>query len=485
MSSEGLELNTNINVKKIEHQLNKTDKSINSSVSKLSTGSQQSGNIKNLASIGKSSKTLSEINSLEKIYANISVGTDLLKIANKSLDDIKNILFRSKELTVQAASDSYSSSDRSAMNGELTQLLSQIDTIVSTTQYNDQKLLDGTFTDKKFTTNLNTIDADKLNVSIESASVSELFNYTPPSFANGDFSNGTENWTVVEDQIKFGQNGTLGATSVAGFQTPIDSSPTASTGGNVSRGDDYAPSSATYSSSLVNESLRLVSNMTTAQGGDIVHGPYVVSNESTFIEAGRSVSFKWRAQGGSDAYDVYAYVVDTSSGLTFELLNETGSGTTDTGWQNRTVPITTSGNYKFVFSSGTFDETFGQAAGASLYIDDILVTGTSTSLEDYSDVASILTRAKANSTNSAVEAALEKVSLLSTKIGAYENRLSRALDSAMSQQSLKKEALSKVSDTDYANESASLLKSQILREAGLNILDEAKLTPEIVLKLLE
>ena len=55
----------------------------------------------------------------------------------------------------------------------------------------------------------------------------------------------------------------------------------------------------------------------------------------------------------------------------------------------------------------------------------------------------------------------------------------------MSQQSLKKEALSKVSDTDYANESASLLKSQILREAGLNILDEAKLTPEIVLKLLE
>ena len=149
------------------------------------------------------------------------------------------------------------------------------------------------------------------------------------------------------------------------------------------------------------------------------------------------------------------------------------------------MPITTSGNYKFVFSSGTFDETFGQAAGASLYIDDILVTGTSTSLEDYSDVASILTRAKANSANSAVEAALEKVSLLSTKIGAYENRLSRALDSAMSQQSLKKEALSKVSDTDYANESASLLKSQILREAGLNILDEAKLTPEIVLKLLE
>ena len=120
-----------------------------------------------------------------------------------------------------------------------------------------------------------------------------------------------------------------------------------------------------------------------------------------------------------------------------------------------------------------------------MYIDDILVTGTSTSLEDYSDVASILTRAKANSANSAVEAALEKVSLLSTKIGAYENRLSRALDSAMSQQSLKKEALSKVSDTDYANESASLLKSQILREAGLNILDEAKLTPEIVLKLLE
>ena len=59
----------------------------------------------------------------------------------------------------------------------------------------------------------------------------------------------------------------------------------------------------------------------------------------------------------------------TSTGNTIELLNETGVGNSDTGIIN--VNRVTSGNYKFVFVSGTFDETFGTVAGASLYVDNV------------------------------------------------------------------------------------------------------------------
>ena len=480
-----LELNTNVNAKKIENQIKKTDRSINSSIEKLSTGKNTVGKDKNLASIGQASKTISQVNALEALHKNIIGGVSLLDTANDSLSDIKNILFKMKELSVKAASASYSGTDRTLLNTENSLLLEQIDTIVSSTRYNNQKLIDGTFIDKKVMTNVNSSLNDALTISISSATVTELFDFTPPTFANGDFSNGTENWTVVNGQIKFGQNGTLGETSVAGFQTPIDSSPVANTGNQVSRGDDFAPNSATYNSEIVNESLRLFSDMTTQQGGDIVHGPYVVSNESTYIEAGRSVSFKWRAQGGSDAFDVYAYVVNVDNGQTIELLNETGSGTTDSGWQTRTISIDSSGNYKFVFSSGTFDETFGQAAGASLYIDDIVVTGTPTVLNNYDDVASLLTQTKANSTNTAVDAAIEKVNVIMSNVGSYRNRLQHALDVNLSEAGLQQSTLSKITDTNYAAEASSLLKSQIIRQAGMDILNKAKLNPEIVLKLLE
>ena len=159
-----LELNTNVNAKKIENQIKKTDRSINSSVEKLSTGKNTVGKDKNLASIGQASKTISQVNALEALHKNIVGGVSLLDTANDSLSDIKNILFKMKELSVKAASASYSGTDRTLLNTENSLLLEQIDTIVSSTRYNNQKLIDGTFTDKKVVTNVNSSLNDALTL---------------------------------------------------------------------------------------------------------------------------------------------------------------------------------------------------------------------------------------------------------------------------------------------------------------------------------
>ena len=115
---------------------------------------------------------------------------------------------------------------------------------------------------------------------------------------------------------------------------------------------------------------RLFSNMV-IPNGDVVHGPYLISDNSVSLTVGDDVEFDFRAMGGGDAYDVYAYLLETSTGNTIELLNETGVGNSDTGIINVSNRVTTSGNYKFVFVSGTFDETFGTVAGASLYVDNV------------------------------------------------------------------------------------------------------------------
>ncbi|MGD9623742.1 MAG: DUF4347 domain-containing protein [Arcobacter sp.] len=208
------------------------------------------------------------------------------------------------------------------------------------------------------------------------------------TFTNGNFTDTTatqtgtvvdiSGWTVYLQQLMLGQNGVAGTSTIDGWATPIDSTPTPSNPNNpsqVSRGDDYTPSGAVYSYAFEDGGLRLYSSgMTTAAGGDIVHGPYVVSDSTVTLSSGDSVSFDWKAQGGSDAYDIYAYLLNVDTGSTIQLLNQTGVGTSSTAWATKTTNINTAGTYKFVFVSGTFDETFGQAAGASLYIDNIVVT---------------------------------------------------------------------------------------------------------------
>ena len=203
------------------------------------------------------------------------------------------------------------------------------------------------------------------------------------TFTNGDFSSASvsvngnvasiDGWDIHLEQVKLGSLGASGPSTVAGYATPSDSTPAPANGGRTSQGDQNVPRWASYNYSVDGNSLRLYSNMTTASGGDVVHGPYVVSKEPVYVAAGSDLTFNWRAQGGSDAIDVYAYALNTDTGETINLLNQTGSGRGDSGWQTVNVDIPTTGNYKFVFVSGTFDETFGLAAGASLYIDNVSV----------------------------------------------------------------------------------------------------------------
>ena len=224
------------------------------------------------------------------------------------------------------------------------------------------------------------------------------------TFTNGDFSSSTvsvngnvasiDGWDIYLEQLKLGSLGATGPSNVAGYATPSDSTPNPTYGGRTSRGDQNVPRSASYNYSVDGSSLRMYSNMTTALGGDVVHGPYMVSKEPVYVAAGSDLSFEWRAQGGSDAFDVYAYALNTDTGETINLLNQTGSGTNDSGWQTVNVDIPTTGNYKFVFVSGTFDETFGTVAGASLYIDNVNV-GAAPGALSYSQLLANLTEAGA------------------------------------------------------------------------------------------
>jgi flagellin-like hook-associated protein FlgL len=194
-------------------------------------------------------------------------------------------------------------------------------------------------------------------------------------FVNGSFEGGTlgssvvPGWSVNPERVLLD-----GTQTIAGFPTPVD---------NRSESLSYMEGPGAYTAVLSNasvapgstQSMMLKSSGLVVDSNGVSHGPYIVS-DALYVPGGESVSFKWRATGDTDAFDVYAYLLNVDDGSTQPLLNRTGASLTDaTSWVTNTTTINQSGNYKFVFVSGSYDLTGGRATGATLFVDDVLLSG--------------------------------------------------------------------------------------------------------------
>lgn len=207
------------------------------------------------------------------------------------------------------------------------------------------------------------------------------------TFTNGTFADNSSTtvgdvvslsgWTAYKRRVKLG-----GASTVEGFPTPTDNSFPAQTDATPNYDQSTANNSYTVNPSYAGRtggdySVQLSTSGNCGDGYCIIRGPYIVSNSPVYLQNGDSVSFWWSALGASDAYDVYGYLLNMSTGATIQLLNATGSnGSATQAWTQVTRTITSgeTGSYKFVFIAGTWDASGGRAEGASLLLDDVNVT---------------------------------------------------------------------------------------------------------------
>ena len=210
-------------------------------------------------------------------------------------------------------------------------------------------------------------------------------------------------WTIQTQHLRLGKttgnnhNGTALTWNNSGvnrnFTNPTDPTPTPSGSGGISGGDAYPfASGGTFayefkdptdtveggSTQLGYSCIRLYNSGTTTNGYDVVHGPLLRGKIWIPLTTSNSVRFKWRAVGGSDAYDVFAWLqewgTNDSTDIQQILLNQTQSSTGgDSGWQTVTASVSVNGTYSFGFLCGTFDYSGGRAAGANLYVTDIEV----------------------------------------------------------------------------------------------------------------
>ena len=142
------------------------------STEKLSSGYRINRAADDAAGLSISEKLRSQIRGLDKAASNSQDGISLVQVAEGALNETHSILQRMNELATQAANDTNTSSDRSAIQQELTQLTSELDRIYSTTQFNTMNLLDGDFTGKSL--QVGALSGQVISVSIKSMKASAL-----------------------------------------------------------------------------------------------------------------------------------------------------------------------------------------------------------------------------------------------------------------------------------------------------------------------
>lgn len=137
-------INHNISALNAWRNLNITDSSMDKSLEKLSSGLRINRAADDAAGLAISEKMRGQISGLNQAVRNAQDGISLIQTAEGALNETHAILQRMRELAVQAANDTNTDADRAQIQAEITQLISEINRIGNTTQFNTKSLLTGT-----------------------------------------------------------------------------------------------------------------------------------------------------------------------------------------------------------------------------------------------------------------------------------------------------------------------------------------------------
>ena len=138
-----LRVNNNIIALNTRRQLLINNRQLATRVERLSSGLRINRAADDAAGLSVSEGMRAEISGFRQAVKNAEHGTNLIQTAEGALNEVNAILIRMRELAVQSASSTLNDSNRTALNAEVVQLVTEIDRIASTTSYNGVSLLNG------------------------------------------------------------------------------------------------------------------------------------------------------------------------------------------------------------------------------------------------------------------------------------------------------------------------------------------------------
>ncbi len=156
-------INTNTMSLNAQRNLSTSGSSLATTIQRLSSGSRINSAKDDAAGLAISERFTTQIRGLDVAIRNANDGISLAQVAEGALSEVGNNLQRIRELAVQASNATNSSSDRKALQAEVTQLISEVDRVAKQSDFNGTKLLDGSFTSQLFQVGANAGQAIAIN----------------------------------------------------------------------------------------------------------------------------------------------------------------------------------------------------------------------------------------------------------------------------------------------------------------------------------
>ncbi|RKL64311.1 flagellin [Thermoanaerobacteraceae bacterium SP2] len=417
-----MRINHNISSLNTYRQLSINNSLMSKSLEKLSSGLRINRAGDDAAGLAISEKMRGQIRGLEMASKNAQDGISLIQTAEGALNEVHSILQRMRELAVQAASDTNTVADRAELQKEVDQLAMEITRIGENTEFNTQKLLNGTYmgtfhigANENQNISLNVADMRAYNLGIVGDAKMEVTGTVTAGTTNpGGIADGSYTVKYNDSTAKYellDANGVAAATSADG---------------------------KTWTATVGDDSLSF--------------SEAVISGNVT-ISSGTATATATVANGGLQAGE-YTYVAADKA-----LKDSNGN-----------VVATSADAITFKDASGATVLTFSAAIADG---DKISIGGV-----DISD------QAVANAAITTINTAIETVSAERSKLGAYQNRLEHTINNLGTAAENLSAAESRIRDVDMAQEMMEFTKLNILQQAATAMLAQANMMPQSVLKLL-
>jgi flagellin len=143
-------INTNMSANIASNAMTRNERSMSSTMERLSTGIRINSAKDDAAGLAISSKMTSQINGLNQAVRNANDAISMIQVAEGAMKEVTNMFQRMRELAVQAISDSNTTADRTALNNEYKQLSDEVKRVAENTQWNGTNILDGARTSTTF-----------------------------------------------------------------------------------------------------------------------------------------------------------------------------------------------------------------------------------------------------------------------------------------------------------------------------------------------
>ena len=479
-------INTNLNSLTAQRNQSKSQNDLSTAINRLSSGLRINSAKDDAAGLAISERFTSQIRGLNQAVRNANDGISLAQTAEGALASSGGILQRVRELSVQSANASNSASDRKAIQAEVGQLLSELDRVSTTTEFNGQKLLDGSFGSATFQVGANanqTITATTGNFRTStygaqlsaSASIVAATN-APAAAAKTVIISGLQPKTINVDasntaaQIAAAVNGVSDTTGVTASARNV-SEFKLTTSGSVSlsvKGDNPTAATITFNSTA-----------NTAVG--------LAEGVKAFNDASSQTGITAKLNAANDGI-----VLTNNAGANIDLTNQSAVAVVTLAAQDAPATLST-GTLTFgatqtaavltgtAVSLGTVE--FNSDKGFTLGGTSAYVTAGASSLQSVStiDVSTVDGSTKALKI---IDSALSSVNGQRASFGALQSRFDSTVSNLQSTSENLSASRSRIQDADFASETANLSRAQVLQQAGTAMIAQANQLPQQVLSLL-